>query len=329
MNRSDIVAICQSMENVFSAWKREEIAPSSRILDLLHQTVDRASDLITELEISHAEKSGVGEIIRKLEEAALQKHSVSGRQERTDIRPDSRAGEHEKGEEKTPGVDSIAKTSTFIPETPPAIVPAPSSTGTIRISTAKLDELLLKAEEMLSVKLAAGQLALELKMLKNSFTQWKKGMAKKKSFKTTPGRETPGEAREKDEAGSFLTSFEGGLTKLIKAAEYDHRSIAVMVDALLDDMKKTLMLPFSSFLESFPRFVRDLSHDAGKEVELNIEGGEIEIDRRVLDEMKDPLIHMVRNCIDHGIEKPDGSKEKEQVRPREYKDFRLFQGRQH
>ena len=83
-----------------------------------------------------------------------------------------------------------------------------------------------------------------------------------------------------------------------------------MVDALLDDMKKTLMLPFSSFLESFPRFVRDLSRDAGKEVALNIEGGEIEIDRRVLDEMKDPLIHLVRNCIDHGIEMPEDRKKK-------------------
>ena len=310
VNRSDIVAICQSMENVFSAWKREEIAPSPRILDLLHQTVDRASDLITELEISHAGKSGVGEIIRKLEEAALQKHNVSGREDRTDLRSDSRAGEHEEGEEKTPGVDSIPKTSTFIPETPPVIVPAPLSTGTIRISTAKLDALLLQAEEMLSVKLAAGQRALELKELKNSLAQWKKEMGKKKSFKTTHGRQTPGEARDKGEAGSFLTSFEGGLTKLIKAAEYDQRSIAVMVDALLDDMKKTLMLPFSSFLESFPRFVRDLSRDAGKEVELNIEGGEIEIDRRVLDEMKVPLIHLVRNCIDHGIEMPADRKKK-------------------
>ncbi len=310
VNRSDIVAICQSMENVFSALKREEIAPASRILDLLHQTVDRASDLITELETSHAEKSGVGEIIRKLEEAALQKQSVSGREETKDIRPDSRAGEREKREGKAPGVDSVAKTGAFIPETPPVIVPVPSSTGTTRISTAKLDALLLKAEEMLSVKLAAGQLALELKTLKNSFAQWKKGMAKRKPPKTTPGLETPGEARDKGETASLLTSFEGGLTRLIKTAEYDQRSTAVMVDALLDDMKKTLMLPVSSFLESFPRFVRGLSHDAGKEVDLNIEGGEIEIDRRVLDEMKDPLIHLVRNCIDHGIEMPADRKKK-------------------
>ncbi|SPJ15882.1 CheA signal transduction histidine kinase [Syntrophobacter sp. SbD2] len=310
VNRSDIVAICQALENTFSALKSEKVAPLPRILDLLHQAVDCASDLITGMEISRAEKFGVGEMIHKLEEAALQEQSVSVKEERTGTRPDSPAGEQEKPEEKTPEVDSIPNISTFIPETPPPAVPAPSSAETIRISTAKLDALLLKAEEMLAVKLAAGQLALELKILKNSFTRWKKERGKKESLKAALGRETPGKTRDEGEAGLFLTSFEAGLTNLIKAAEYDRRSIAAMVDSLLDDMKKTLMLPFSSFLESFPRFVRDLSRDAGKEVELNIEGGEIEIDRRILDEMKDPLIHLVRNCIDHGIEMPEDRKNK-------------------
>jgi two-component system, chemotaxis family, sensor kinase CheA len=310
VNRSDIVAICQSLENVFSALKRQEITLSSRILELLHQTVDFASDLIIGTEISHLEKLGVGEIINKLEQAALQKHSVSGREKVLDIRPDPPAEEQKEGEQKTSGVDSIPKTGAFIPQTPTAPVPAPSSVGTIRISAAKLDALLIQAEEMLSVKLAAGQRALELKELKNSLARLEKERRKKKSFQTALGRKIQAESRDKDEAGSFLTSLEAGLTKLIKAADYDQRSIAVMVDALLDDMKKTLMLPFSSFLESFPRFVRDLSGDAGKEVALNIEGGEIEIDRRVLDEMKDPLIHMVRNCIDHGIEMPEDRKKK-------------------
>lgn len=306
VNRSDIVAICQSLENVFSALKREEITLSSRILDLLCRTVDCVSDLITGMEIADAEKSGIGDIIRKLEEAALPKHSVPGREERTGIRTDPAAGE----QEKTREVDSIPKVGTSLPETPPAPVPAPSSRGTIRISTAKLDALLLQAEEMLSVKLAAGQRALELKELKASFSRWKKEREKKKSFKTAPGRKTQGKAGDAGEVDSFPTTFEAGLTRLIKAAEYDQRSIAAMVDTLLDDMKTTLMLPFSVFLESFPRFVRELSRDAGKEAELNIEGGEIEIDRRVLDEMKDPLVHLVRNCIDHGIEMPGDRKKK-------------------
>jgi two-component system, chemotaxis family, sensor kinase CheA len=70
------------------------------------------------------------------------------------------------------------------------------------------------------------------------------------------------------------------------------------------------MLPFSTLLESFPKLVRDLSRDCGKDAELAIVGGEIEIDRRILEEMKDPLVHLVRNCIDHGIETPKQRKER-------------------
>ncbi|HWB60594.1 MAG TPA: response regulator, partial [Chthoniobacteraceae bacterium] len=62
--------------------------------------------------------------------------------------------------------------------------------------------------------------------------------------------------------------------------------------------------PFSTVLGVFPRFVRELSREQGKEVRLDIYGGEIEIDRRILERMKDPLTHIIRNCIDHGIELP-------------------------
>ncbi|MFZ2444830.1 MAG: hybrid sensor histidine kinase/response regulator [Syntrophobacteraceae bacterium] len=310
VNRSDVVAICQSLENVFSALKRGEITLSSRTMDLLHQTVDFVSDLIAGMEIAHAEKFGVGEIIHRLEEATFQKPVAPGGEKGTAVRPGSAPGEHQEREGKAPDVDSIAKTGGIIAETSPAPVPAHSSSGTIRISTARLDALLLQAEEMLSVKLAAGQRVLELKELKKTLARWKKEREKQKLSRTASVRETQGEARDKGGADPFLNSLEAGLAKLIRAAEYDQRSVAVMVDALLDDMKKTLMLPFSSFLESFPRLVRDLSRDAGKEVGLHIEGGEIEIDRRVLDEMKDPLVHMVRNCIDHGIEMPGDRRKK-------------------
>jgi two-component system chemotaxis sensor kinase CheA len=79
-------------------------------------------------------------------------------------------------------------------------------------------------------------------------------------------------------------------------------------------MKKVLMFPFSTLLEAFPRIVRDLSRDYGKEAEIVVHGGEIEIDRRILEEMKSPFVHMVRNCIDHGIEKPEERKLKNKPR---------------
>jgi two-component system chemotaxis sensor kinase CheA len=76
------------------------------------------------------------------------------------------------------------------------------------------------------------------------------------------------------------------------------------VDDLLEDAKKLVMLPFATLLDMFPKLVRDLARDEGKEVKLVLRGREIEIDKRILEEMKDPLIHLVRNSIDHGIEIP-------------------------
>src|SRR6185436_14336865 len=66
-----------------------------------------------------------------------------------------------------------------------------------------------------------------------------------------------------------------------------------------------LTLPFLSILEILPKLARDLSRDQGKEVSLVLRGGEIEIDKRILHEIKDALIHVVRNAVDHGIEKPE------------------------
>jgi len=74
------------------------------------------------------------------------------------------------------------------------------------------------------------------------------------------------------------------------------------------------MLPFSTLLKILPKVVRDLSRDQGKEVELIVRGSTIEIDRRILEELKDPFIHLIRNCIDHGIEKPEERKSVKSVR---------------
>jgi two-component system chemotaxis sensor kinase CheA len=64
------------------------------------------------------------------------------------------------------------------------------------------------------------------------------------------------------------------------------------------------MLPVSWLLDFLPKQVRDLSRDVGKEVELIVQGSDVEIDKRILEEMKAPLTHLVRNAIDHGLEKP-------------------------
>ena len=66
----------------------------------------------------------------------------------------------------------------------------------------------------------------------------------------------------------------------------------------------TRMQPVGRLFQKFPRLVRDLARDLGKEVELEIEGAETEVDRVVVDSLYDPLVHMLRNALDHGVETP-------------------------
>jgi two-component system chemotaxis sensor kinase CheA len=67
----------------------------------------------------------------------------------------------------------------------------------------------------------------------------------------------------------------------------------------------TRMQPVGRLFQKFPRLVRELAKDLGKEVELVIEGAETEVDRVVVDSLYDPLVHMLRNALDHGIESPE------------------------
>ncbi len=81
--------------------------------------------------------------------------------------------------------------------------------------------------------------------------------------------------------------------------------IARITADLQDQLMKTRMLPIDVVFNRFPRMVRVLAQKIGKEVNLVIQGGETELDRSVIESIGDPLLHILRNAIDHGLEMPD------------------------
>jgi two-component system chemotaxis sensor kinase CheA len=81
--------------------------------------------------------------------------------------------------------------------------------------------------------------------------------------------------------------------------------IARLVSGLQTEVIQARMTPVGEVFERFPRLVRDLSRDLGKQVRFEMEGEEIELDRAVLDEIGDPLLHLIRNAMDHGLETPE------------------------
>jgi len=88
---------------------------------------------------------------------------------------------------------------------------------------------------------------------------------------------------------------------LVSAVE----EVGRLVTELRDNVMSIRMLPIGVTFEKFRRLVRDLSHQTGKGVDLAIGGGETELDKSMLEKLNDPLVHLIRNAIDHGIEEPE------------------------
>jgi len=107
-----------------------------------------------------------------------------------------------------------------------------------------------------------------------------------------------------------LVTVQARLTQTA-ATSRDERFIAIaeeverLTESLRDNTMGIRMLQIGSTFSKFKRLVRDLSKELGKEIDLTLEGAETELDKTVIEKLGDPLVHLIRNCIDHGIESPD------------------------
>ncbi len=84
-----------------------------------------------------------------------------------------------------------------------------------------------------------------------------------------------------------------------------YQRLDLITSELQEGVMKTRMQPIGTIWNKFPRVVRDLARDCGKQVNLNMEGQETELDRTLIEAIRDPLTHLVRNAVDHGIETPE------------------------
>ena len=96
-----------------------------------------------------------------------------------------------------------------------------------------------------------------------------------------------------------LTTY---INKLVREYANDTMHMALVIDELEQEVKRVRMLPLTTITNTFGRMVRDLAQESDKEALLQIIGGETELDKRVLEQIKDPLIHLLRNAVDHGLE---------------------------
>jgi two-component system chemotaxis sensor kinase CheA len=185
---------------------------------------------------------------------------------------------------------------------------APYRIDTIRIATDNLDSLLTQAGELTVTKIRIAHRLSDLEAIATLWEEWNRDLFNNRfAFKelhqgTSALHRLEGFHNRTEERLEQL----GNLLQQLRSNLYeDTTRLELISDDLEEDIRTLRLLPLSTVFNLFPRMVRDLARQEGKRVELVIEGGDTHADKRILEEMKDPLMHILRNAIDHGIESPE------------------------
>ncbi len=199
-------------------------------------------------------------------------------------------------------------------EAPPPPPTAPGGTlpeETVRVSVAKLDILLAHISELLMARMRAMERLEQIRRIEALSSTWQKDWQTPRGTSFLAGQEVArGDKAWNQMLGCAAKSQErvrrmADLTaELARQWSDDTLQLSLVVGELEEEVKRVRMLPLHTITAPFGRMVRDLAQAAGKEAILEIEGGDTELDKQVLEQIKDPLVHLLRNAIDHGIETP-------------------------
>ncbi|WP_309729388.1 hybrid sensor histidine kinase/response regulator, partial [Chamaesiphon sp. OTE_75_metabat_556] len=192
------------------------------------------------------------------------------------------------------------------PPVPPAL-PAANigeyQIETIRVEAKQLDALMGQSGE---INVINQQIASRLLDLEALVEIWENGSRDYQYFQTLI-QQLPSHSplhhqlsrnnRQWEQMGALIDKFK-------KSIGSDSSRLEQVTSALESGVKKLRLLPLATIFNLYPRMVRDLAKTQSKEINLAIDGGDLLLDKRLLEEIKDPLMHILRNAIDHGIETP-------------------------
>lgn len=297
VNQHKILEICQAMESIFALWKQNKNFMTAEAFDQLYAAINAIDKLLS----GSLDPNLFHQILERLDVLKNNGSLIS--------------------EDKAPIIEDKGQSALPPKNSEPEVIEQKSHEKTIRIALDKMNRFFQDAEETLTIKmLFADQLnhlkqlqmnlysqekhlehlLLEFQILRQSFLE------SSSSTKELEGGKNVFKLIEKQILLAKSNSKE--LSKLVKKADLSSHLVSSYVDILLEDLKKILMQPISILFEVLPRMVRDIAKDLSKEIHLEFEGEDIEVDRRILEDIKDPVIHIIRNAIDHGIETPDQRK---------------------
>jgi len=174
---------------------------------------------------------------------------------------------------------------------------------TIRIESYKVDELLNLVGELIIAKSAFTELYDIIEKVENSFR-----MCLKEFLSGVLKLNLSRDNKDNEEKNLILLDSFNDLFSLFDNYRENIQKLTRISSSLQESVMSLRMVPIQMIFSRFPRLVRDMAEKMNKKVEFVIEGVETEIDKSIVDDLFDPLIHIIRNSLDHGIESPEERK---------------------
>ena len=298
---SRIGAVAHILEDVLETVKKGELKLTQAQFSVLFNAVDAASAALVDVRQSQSDTGFDHEPV-----LASLSGILKGDEPQKDIAV---------LEQTASGHPAAPPLGAALPETPLSSSPGKPYTATsvvqreaaaktdetLRISASKLDEAIKIMGEIISsqsrLREHGNTLESILKNLRRAIETLPENIGKDKH-----------EQNAYEETKAALASSANSIQQLWAEYKNDVAYQSILTDQLIDRGSRLRMLPISTILDTFPRYARDLAVSCNKTIELKITGGETELDKKVIENIGDPLMHMIRNCIDHGIESAEQRK---------------------
>lgn len=315
-----VEAACHQLEDVFAALQRGALAASGELFALLFSAVDAIQEIGRRLRRDENISGGeLAELLLRLEALTTEK----GRQERpipppTPTAPPTQQAPPAVARSETAPEVLVATLSTAKPSEAASEAPKASA---VRVAAEKLDALLAQSSQFAAAHRRLVLRREELETLSRFLSQWQaEWSAASLSIRTALRRrgiergnvlsaplrpmirQLPTLLDETAENFRYLRTESSRLLSTLAADMHDLQRAA---DALAEELRRVRMQPFAEACLGLDRMARDLAKESGKEVDLFVQADNVEIDRSLLEGLKDSLRHLVRNAIYHGIESPD------------------------
>ncbi len=300
----DAETLTHQIEEILTAVKQGRQRLDSKVCDLLYQGIDAVKKIANEAVTGQPSGVSVFHVVAQLMGAG-----------ETPSAPTESAPSFDSSlfDESIPEFSS--------PSPPPEPEPdqiAPDFTArvedlrldTLRVEAARLDRLLSQAGELLVTKGRFSDRIRDLQAVQSLWEEWnREAFISRLVFDELERRLQIPELKP---IQSFYHVVDqrlerlGNLVGQLKDTAYDDTArLEIVSNDLESGIRALRLVPMTTLFNQFPRAVRDLAQQLGKEVNLVLEGKDIRADKQIIEEMKAPLTHLVRNAIDHGIETPE------------------------